>query len=180
MHTTIKIMTVLRFGARARADARIHQWPRLAATLCAAALACSVSAQTAFTPLNIGGGSGTFQSAGGGFNATVTGTNILGTADQFAFNYQQLTGDFDFRVRVATFSPSDAWAKAGLMARETLNADSRFAAALASPNVAGSFFESRANAAASATVAGNYPVNYPYTWLRLRRVGNVFTGIRQH
>ena len=27
-----------------------------------------------------------------------------------------------------------------------------------------------------AVTAGNFPVNYPHTWLRLNRVGNVFTG----
>jgi len=42
----------------------------------------------------------------------------------------------------------------------------------------GCFFESRATASAKSAAhhPGGFPVNYPYTWLRLRRAGDVFTG----
>ncbi len=70
----------------------------------------------------------------------------------------------------------DVWAKAGLMARETLDAGSRFAAAFATPAMNGCFFQWRDPANAYASTAGSFPANYPYTWLRLKRAGNTFTG----
>ena len=108
---------------------------------------------------------------------TTSGGGIGGTADQFSFDYQLLTGDFDLCTRLAGLSPSDPWAKAGLMARETLDAGSRFAAALATPAMSGSFFEWRDPAnQPEHNAAGAFPPNYPNTWLRLKRAGNTFTG----
>ena len=57
-----------------------------------------------------------------GLNITASGSDIGGYADQFGLSYQLRTGDFDVAVRVAGLSASDVWAKAGLMARETLDA----------------------------------------------------------
>ena len=62
------------------------------------------------------------------------------------------------------------------MARETLTASGRFAAALATPAMNGTFFEWRDPAGSAASTAGSFPANYPNTWLRLNRVGNTFTG----
>ena len=111
-----------------------------------------------------------------GLNVSAAGAAIGGSADQFNFNYQLRVGDFDVAVRVAGLSPSDVWAKAGLMARETLDANGRFAAALTTPTMVGSFFEWRDPAGSSANVTGNFPANYPNTWLRLKRAGSTFTG----
>ena len=151
--------------------------------LSAAANQIAANSQASFTAANvayadIGGPAipGSVSSVAGGYNIAAGGTNILGAADQFTFSYQSVAGDFDFKVRIQTLSPSSPWAKAGLMARETLAANSRFAASFATPSIAGSFFESRLTNGADAVVAGSYPVNYPYTWLRLQRVGTSFTG----
>src|SRR5581483_4129734 len=115
-------------------------------------------------------------SVSNGLNVSASGSDIGGYADQFGLSYQLRTGDFDVAVRVAGLSPSDVWAKAGLMARETLDPGSRFAAALATPAMNGMFFESRDPAASTSTSSGNLPANYPNTWLRLKRSGNLFTG----
>jgi hypothetical protein len=40
----------------------------------------------------------------------------------------------------------------------------------------GSVFESRATTGTASVKSGNFPSSYPDTWLRLSRVGNVFTG----
>src|SRR5262249_7328464 len=92
------------------------------------------------------------------------------------FNYQSLDGDFDVKVRVQGLMPGDPWAKAGLMARENLTGGSRFTAAIATPSVSGCFFLIRPATVATATNIGWYPVTYPNTWLRMKRVGNLFTG----
>ena len=55
------------------------------------------------------------------------GTDIWDTSDQFRFVYQQVTGDADIVVRLASLNPADAWTKAGVMIRESLSANSRHA-----------------------------------------------------
>ncbi len=114
--------------------------------------------------------------AGNGINVVATGSDIGGTADQFNFNNYSQTGDFDVAARVAGLSLSDIWAKAGLMARETLDPLGRFAAALTTPTMNGSSFAWRDPAGSTASTTGNFPANYPNTWLRLKRTGDTFSG----
>ncbi|HWH71256.1 MAG TPA: lamin tail domain-containing protein, partial [Candidatus Sulfotelmatobacter sp.] len=111
-----------------------------------------------------------------GFNVVAGGNDIGSAADQFNFNYQLCSGDFDVSLRLEGLSPSDVWAKAGLMARETLAAGSRFAAALATPSLNGTLFEYRDPANTTNITLGAFPANYPNTWLRLQRIGTTFTG----
>ncbi|MBK8002103.1 MAG: lamin tail domain-containing protein [Verrucomicrobia bacterium] len=119
---------------------------------------------------------GSVSAASGGYNITAGGTNIVGGSDQFTFNYQQVSGDFDYRVRVAGLTLADAWSRAGLMARETLQPNSRHSSVFATPSVSGSFFQWRSTIGGATLTSGSYPVNYPETWLRLKRAGNIFTG----
>jgi hypothetical protein len=111
-----------------------------------------------------------------GLNISASGSDIGGYADQFGLSYQLRNGDFDVAVRVAGINPSDVWAKAGLMARETLDAGGRFAGVFATPAMNGLFFEMRDPASSSARMSGNLAANYPNTWLRLKRSGNTFIG----
>jgi hypothetical protein len=96
--------------------------------------------------------------------------------DQFQFGWQSVTGDFDYRVRVQDLNSADVWARAGLMARENFGADSRFAAAFATPTLAGSFFQYRTNQGGLSARAGSYPASFPNMWLRLQRTGDLFRG----
>jgi hypothetical protein len=109
-------------------------------------------------------------------NVTGAGYDIGGTNDQFNFEYQFQIGDFDVSVCLAALGLSDLWAEAGLMARASLDAGSPFAAALATPGMVGDFFADRTTTNGAAATSGSFPANYPNTWLRLNRVGNVFTG----
>jgi regulation of enolase protein 1 (concanavalin A-like superfamily) len=111
-----------------------------------------------------------------GLNIVAAGSDIGGTSDQFTFSYRLCSGDFDLQVRVAGLSFGDLWAKAGLMARETLDPGSAFAATLATPSMNGAFFESRQSRNGPVTSAGGVQVNYPDTWLRLQRYGSYFIG----
>jgi hypothetical protein len=82
-------------------------------------------------------------------------------------------------VRLNDVSITDAFVHAGLMARATLDTNSAFAAIFAGSARAGSFFESRTTTSGTASIStpvGSFPANYPQAWLRLKRVGNVFTG----
>ncbi|HKX62311.1 MAG TPA: lamin tail domain-containing protein, partial [Verrucomicrobiae bacterium] len=111
-----------------------------------------------------------------GADVTAGGQDIGGNIDGFQFAWQSAAGDFDIRVRVEGLAMSDPFAQAGLMARESLDPDSRFAAALATPTLAGCFFETRTNAGWETFTSGSYPASYPSMWLRLRRTGQLFSG----
>ena len=122
---------------------------------------------------------GVLRLAGGGFDVTAGGTDIGGAKDQFHFGWERRTGDFDIQARIATATITDPFLHAGLMARETLDVNARFGAVFASSAQLGCFFESRATVGAATTTAapsGGFPVNYPQTWLRLRRTGSTLTG----
>ena len=133
-----------------------------------------------FVSQDIGTGGGSIQRVSdGAFDVKGGGADINGTSDQFQFAWEQRSGNFDLQVRVADATVTDPFLHAGLMARGSLDANAAFAAIFGSSVEVGSFFEARTTAgggATTATVNGGFPVNYPQTWLRLRRVGNVFTG----
>lgn len=115
----------------------------------------------------------------GAFNLTGPGAQIGSTSDQFQFGWEQRTGDFDVQVRVESIRVTDPFAQAGLMARDGLGANARFAGVFAASPQVGSLFKARGSVGAPASTtsaAAGFPVNYPQTWLRLRRTGNVFTG----
>lgn len=135
-----------------------------------------VAAPFSIQPIGNPSPAGAIVGAGAGYDISGGGKDIGGTNDQFQFAYQTCSADFDVKARLAYLTPTDLFAKAGLMVREDLTASSRFAAVLATPNLSGSFFEYRPAANGQAVSAGNLRVNYPQTWLRLRRVGNQFTG----
>jgi glucose/arabinose dehydrogenase len=138
--------------------------------------------------VDIGGPvAGATSRVGEAWQLTAGGADIWGTSDQFRYAYQQREGDFDVAVRVASVTETDLYTKAGLMVRDSLNANARHIFALVFPsnaprnnNVGGYEFQSRD------TIGGNasaiYPpvpqprVSYPDTWLRLKRAGNVWTA----
>ncbi|MGA2245783.1 MAG: lamin tail domain-containing protein [Verrucomicrobiota bacterium] len=115
-----------------------------------------------------------------GLTITSSGSAIGGASDQFQFGWKTVSGNFDLTVRVASLGLSDTWSKAGLMARETLAPGGRFAASLATPVINGCFFEWRDPAGSASQTSGNFPDNYPNTWLRLSRVGNLFSGFASY
>jgi hypothetical protein len=119
---------------------------------------------------------GTQVPSGNGYNISASGGTIGGTSDQFQFSYQKRSGDFDVKVRLASLTLADPWSEAGLFAREDLSAGARGAGILATPSISAMYFESRSSSNGAATISGHFPVNYPNTWLRLKRAGNTFTG----
>jgi hypothetical protein len=133
---------------------------------------------SAYTPQDIGNSPilSSVTVVSNGLAVTAAGSDIGGSADQFNLEYQTRAGDFDVSVRVAGLTPSDVWAKAGLMARETLATGGRFAASIATPAMNGCFFEWRDPAGSASSTSGSFPANFPNTWLRLKRTGNTFTG----
>jgi regulation of enolase protein 1 (concanavalin A-like superfamily) len=136
----------------------------------------------AYTGVDVGDptptGSTTTVENGKAYDVTAGGTDINGTTDRFHFAYQQRTGDFDVKVRVASLTKAHDWTKAGLMARASLTGGSAHAFIAATPDVMGHRFSTRFSDGGSTLSTGAGVVTYPDTWLRLKRVGNSFSGYR--
>ncbi|HVY68465.1 MAG TPA: PQQ-dependent sugar dehydrogenase, partial [Verrucomicrobiae bacterium] len=122
-----------------------------------------------------------------GYELTAGGADIWGTSDQFRYAYEQRTGDFDVSVRISSVTQADLYTKAGLMVRDSLNANARhifalvFASNAARNNNNGGYeFQTRDTVGGAAAAiyppAPNPLVNYPNAWLRLKREGNVWNA----
>ena len=132
-----------------------------------------------FTSADIGAspaGSTTVVAEGRDYNVSGGGPNIGSTADGFRFLYRPHTGDFDVRVRIESFSGPSNSAKAGIMARadETSPGAANVAALVTKADTRR--FTCRTTAGGTTTSVERATVAYPEEWVRLRRVGNVFTA----
>jgi len=148
---------------------------------------------TKFTFTNIGNPAvvGSSKSEDNGITLIAGGADVWGTKDEFGFSYFKQTGDFDFVARIQSLSAPHLYTKAGLMAREELTDNSRHIFFQVFPNNnarnknnGGYEFQYRQTKAgemkavypAKIDGAPEFPVNYPHTWIRLKRAGNDFTG----
>ena len=120
------------------------------------------------------GAAGRATFAGGAFTVAGAGLDVWGTADQFHFVYQQLTGDGAIISRVTAVDTVNAWTKAGVMMRESLAAGSRQAFMLVSPGKGLAFQRRAATGGTSAHTAGGAGTA-PY-YLKLARAGHVITA----
>jgi regulation of enolase protein 1 (concanavalin A-like superfamily) len=106
---------------------------------------------------------------------TSSGSQIIGTIDSFRYVYQSVTGDFDAKLLIK--NPPDetgqTYAKAGLMVRTSTAADSQHVKAMATYG-AGLQFSQRVTDGANTVINGYISVTYPH-WVRIKRVGNIFT-----
>jgi len=102
------------------------------------------------------------------------GHDIWDNADDFRFACQSLTGNGSILVKVESLVNTNAWAKAGVMIRQSLDADSRFVYAIVSYSSGVSFGwrQQTAGTCASVTQTG---VAAPQ-WVKLTRTGDVFTA----
>ena len=111
----------------------------------------------------------------GAFAVSGSGADIWSTSDGFRFVWQPRTGDGFLTARVTSQTPSDVWAKAGVMIRESLDAGARHAMMVLTPSNGLSFQRRGVTRGASAetTVAGSFVPPY---WVRLTRSGTSFAG----
>jgi len=117
-------------------------------------------------------GSNSFTSAGSIYTIRSYGSQIHGTADDFRFSHQVLTGDGEIVARVTSQSNSNEWADAGLMIRESLAVGSRHAYIGVTP-AHGFASKHRSLNAGSLTYDEGPELNLvPNNWLRLVRSGN--------
>ncbi|MFO1476466.1 MAG: carbohydrate-binding protein [Verrucomicrobiota bacterium] len=124
------------------------------------------------------GATGSASGNSGMFEVTGSGADIESTADEFRYVYQNSTGDGSLIARVTAQDNSNPWAKAGIMMRETTDADSRNAAVLVTPGN-GVTFQRRTSKGAATTVTVVAGLAAPL-WLKLKRAGNSFSGYWSH
>ena len=78
---------------------------------------------------------GSFMEAPSGtYTMAASGVDIAGTADQFHFAFKTLNGPGSIVARVNSVENTHAWAKAGVMIRETLDAGAKHAFACVTPD----------------------------------------------
>jgi hypothetical protein len=127
-----------------------------------------------------------------GWDLLAGGADIWEKSDQFHFLYQQISGDFDLAVRAESFTPAHLYSKAGLMIRESLNADSPHLMFLVfagnaprNNNLGGYEMQFRAVAGGDCQAVypakrppapPEFPAAFPNSWLRVERSGDRFSA----
>jgi regulation of enolase protein 1 (concanavalin A-like superfamily) len=118
---------------------------------------------------------GSASEAAGVVTLRASGEDIWGATDEFGFRYQALTGNGEIIARVTGLTNTHAWAKAGVMMRETLAANSRHAFMCVTPGNGVSFHRRAIAGGGTELVSGTSPTALP-RWLRLVRNGTTITG----
>jgi hypothetical protein len=152
----------------------------LVRTMICLAAAQAAFAQGTFTSVDIGARTPAGQTveANGGFDISSATGDVWGTADDFRFVYRQVSGDFDMRTRIASFTGIGYWAKAGLMVRADTSdfAANGFMVATRSLGWGRYMFTGRLSAGFNSYVysQGSFErVQYPDVWVRVARVGSL-------
>ena len=108
------------------------------------------------------------------FIANGSGADIWGTADAFRYVYQSASGDCTIVAKVSGVQNTDPWAKAGVMIRETLNADSRHSSIFVTP-ANGVAWQCRNVTGGASLNVNTTGLAAPY-WVKVVRVGSTFTS----
>ncbi len=117
---------------------------------------------------------GSASHASGTFTLNGSGADIWSTADEFHFVYQTMTGDGEIVARVTSVENTHSGAKAGVMIREALTANSKHVIANTTPLPQRQYLRRASTGGTTTYNLGGTAAN-PY-WVRLVRAGNVFTA----
>jgi hypothetical protein len=110
------------------------------------------------------------------FQVAGSGTNIIGSLDQFRFVYQSASGDCTNIARVVSVQNTTTNARAGVMIRDSLNPDSMQASLVLTPS-SNVIFSCRSTTGGSCTTVTNTGCAPPQ-WLKVQRSGDVFSAYR--
>src|SRR5258708_3070931 len=113
--------------------------------------------------------------ASGTYSAQGCGADIYTTSDQFNYVYIPSNADLTTTARVVSLQNPNAWAKAGVMIRESPAAGSVFVDVVVSASK-GVAMQYRASTGASAAQVINTTGPVAPYWVRLVRSGSTFTG----
>jgi regulation of enolase protein 1 (concanavalin A-like superfamily) len=121
------------------------------------------------------GVAGTTTGNGTSFSISGSGADIWNSADAFQFVYRPLAGDGQISARVASLQNTDNWAKAGVMIRDALTPDARYAALLVTPGNGLAFQQRLVTGGTSSYTSGS---GVAPTWVKLVRVGTTINAYR--
>ena len=110
----------------------------------------------------------------GTFTATGAGADIWGTADAFHYVYESLSGDGQIIARVVGLTNTNAYAKAGVMFRESLSAGASHVMLDLEPTGGVEFMQRSATGAAATSIAS--ATDAQPIWLKLVRSASSFSA----
>ena len=103
----------------------------------------------------------------GTFTMTASGADIWYQSDEFHYAYKVLTGPGSIVAKVVSVGDTDDWAKAGVMIRETLDADSKHAMMIVS-QASGITFQRRSETSGDSAADDAVNITTPY-WVKIER-----------
>ena len=115
-------------------------------------------------PLYVGG---FVEAPAGTYTMTASGADIWDPSDEFHFAYKELSGAGVIIAKVESVANTDNWAKAGVMIRDTLEADSRHAMVAITPGN-GVWFGRRETAGGISVSTKQAEITAPQ-WVKLER-----------
>jgi hypothetical protein len=116
------------------------------------------------------------ETAAGQYRIGANSSDIWGAADNGRFMYKQLSGDGSISAKVLSVDNTSAWAKGGVMIRESLDPASSYAFMFPTPDGRRAF-QNRPGTAANAVSAHSAvgAVTFPL-WVKVERQGSQFTA----
>ncbi|GEM_PF-3408873 len=123
------------------------------------------------------GVAGTSTYTNGTYTVKGSGADIAGTADAFQFLYRTVNYDATIIARVTAVQNTNAWAKAGVMIRESTDPDAPFAMMMLTRGN-GTSFERRVETGNTATLTTPADGRTAPYWVKLVRQGMTFTGYK--
>ena len=117
---------------------------------------------------------GSFSDAAGTLTVAGDGADIWDQADAFHFVHQEANGDISLTVRVAEQQNTDPWAKAGVMIRDSLDANAAYVFVFVTPANGVQFQQRNSAGTAAGPVAGQG--GQAPCWVRLTRHGDNFSA----
>lgn len=148
-----------------------------------------------FKGFSLGRKSGNYSIQNEQLEIDANGDGINGEKDDGYFIFKQIEGDFDISVQVVSLSPVNLYAMAGIMARADLSKKSPHVFFQVFPdnqqkehNNGGCELKYRTEDSnqtkiiyPAPEISGNkYNVDFPNTWIRLKRRGNIFKSYISH
>ena len=110
----------------------------------------------------------------GTYLISASGKDIWGKSDSFGFVHQNASGDLELTAKIESLTNTNAWAKAGVMMRESLDANSKHAMTVITP-AKGASFQRRTSTGGNSSHSTIGGVKAPQ-WVKVIRQGNTFLG----
>jgi len=95
-------------------------------------------------------------------------------SDQLHFAFQKWSGDIEIIARIRTQTYTDEWGRAGLMIRETIVDDSKYAFVAVTPTISPVLYNRKEKG--GPVDLHNWRNRGDNNWLKLTRIGDTFTG----